>query len=459
MYPSWLANKAFDFQSQAGSWWEASANPPERLEPRLEGEQRAEVAIIGAGYTGLNAALGLAGRHSMDTVVLDAGQPGWGASGRNGGFCSLGGAKLEYKQMVSRWGLQTTRQFSKAQQQAIEYVGELGETSGIDFERVGTGEYIVSSDPGAHRAAREEVQWMNRSLGLGATALNQAGLKERGLFSPLLTSAIHMPHGFGLHPLKYARGLARAADGAGARIFGDSAVIDWRQEGNEHVLETAAGRVRAQRVLLATNGYTPRGVGDPMASRILPVFSNILVTRRLTRPELQIQGWLATELVADDRDLLHYFRLLPDGRFMFGGRGGIGGEQVEERAVRQRLEAEFRTLFPSWQEVSFDYFWSGLVCMCRDMVFHVGRLPGRNNAWYGLAFHGGGVSMASWAGAALADMIAGSHNSRFRIPGPMLKPLPRMPLPALRPLYLRGAYAWYGLKERLQGRQLVTTDS
>jgi len=193
-----------------------------------------------------------------------------------------------------------------------------------------------------------------------------------------------------------------------------------------------------------------------MASRILPVFSNILVTRQLTRQELQSQGWLAPELVADDRALLHYFRLLPDGRFLFGGRGGIGGGQNEEHSVRQRLEAEFRTLFPAWQEVGFDYFWSGLVCMCRDRVFHVGRLPGHNNSWYGLAFHGGGVSMASWSGAALADMIAGCHDSRYLIPGPMLKPLPWMPVPSLRPLYLRGAYAWYGLKERLQGTRLVT---
>ena len=456
MYPSWLAKQAFDFQTQADSWWAASANNPERPAPRLEGDHRAEVAIIGAGYTGLNAALGLADKHSMDTLVLDAGQPGWGASGRNGGFCSPGGAKLEYQEMVRRWGLETTRQFSQVQQQAIEYVGRLGEIPGIDFERTGTGEYIVGSGPETYRDALEQAAWMNRSLGLEATALSQSELKERGLFSPLFTGALHMPHGFGLHPLKYSLGLARAASEAGARIFGHSTVINWRQEGKEHVLETAAGRVRAQRVLLATNGYTPAGVGDPMASRILPVFSNILVTRKLTRQELQSQGWLATELVADERALLHYFRLLPDGRFMFGGRGGIGGKQAEESEVRQRLEAEFGVLFPAWREVSFDYFWSGLVCMCRDLVFHVGRLPGRSNSWYGLAFHGGGVSMASWSGAALADMIAGCHDSRYLIPGPMLKSLPWMPLPALRPLYLRGAYAWYGLRERLQGSRLAT---
>jgi glycine/D-amino acid oxidase-like deaminating enzyme len=241
----------------------------------------------------------------------------------------------------------------------------------------------------------------------------------------------------------------------GGRIFGDSAVTAWRQDGSGHVLETSAGKVRARHVVLATNGYTPAGVGGVLATRILPVFSNILVTRVLSQQELQEQGWLQPEIVADDRDLLHYFRLLPDGRFMFGGRGGISGHKPEEAMICRRLQREFGILFPAWQDVSFDYFWSGLVCLCRDLVFHLGRVPGRDNAWYGLAFHGGGVSMASWSGAALAEMIVGSQNSRYKVPGPMLKSMPAMPIPSLRPWYLRSAYAWYGIKERLLGTQLV----
>ena len=456
MHPSWLAAEAFDVRSYPKSWWAESLATPAQHFPCLEEDIKAEVAIIGAGYTGLNAALGLASRHSMGTIVLEAAQPGWGASGRNGGFCSPGGAHMGYDEMINKWGLETTRELCQAQEDAIAYVGNLGESLNIDFDRAGSGEYIVGSGARAHQDAIDEAQWMNSKLGVAASALSQDDLKERGLFSPLFTGALHMPRGFGLHPLKYTLGLARAAAEAGVRIFGDSGVSSWRQEGGEHVLETARGTVRAKHVLLATNGYTPSGVGKPMASRLMPVFSNILVTRVLSKEELQAQGWLKTELAADDRELLHYFRLLPDGRFMFGGRGGIGGNQTEEAIVRRRLVAEFRSLFPAWREVSFDYFWSGLVCLCRDNVFHVGAMPERNNAWYGLAFHGGGVSMASWAGAALADMIAGANSSEFKIPDPMRKPIPWMPFPPLRPLYLRGAYTWFGLKERLQGKKLIT---
>lgn len=456
MHPSWLAAEAFNVHSYPKSWWAASLGSPGQDFPALEGETRAEVAIIGAGYTGLNAALGLATRYAMDTVVLEAGQPGWGGSGRNGGFCSPGGAHMSYQEMTRKWGVDTTRELCRVQEAAIGFVGDLGDRLDIDFDRAGTGEYIVGSGPDAHAGAVEEASWMNSKLGVAATALNQGELKERGLFSPLFTGALHMPRGFGLHPLKYTLGLARAAAQSGARIFANSAVLAWRQEGGEHILETARGTVRAKRVLLATNGYTPPGIGSPVAARLMPVFSNILVTRVLSSEERQAQGWEKSELAADDRELLHYFRLLPDGRFMFGGRGGIGGTAPEETAVRQRLESEFRALFPAWREVGFDYFWSGLVCLCRDNVFHVGNMPEKNNAWYGLAFHGGGVSMASWAGAALADMIAGASKSEFQIPAPMRKPVPWIPAPVLRPLYLRGAYAWFGLKERLQGKRLLT---
>lgn len=456
MHPSWLAAEAFNFRSHPRSWWAASLERPAQDFPLLEGEQRAEVAVIGAGYTGLNAALGLATDHGMDTIVLDAGQPGWGASGRNGGFCSPGGAHMGYQEMISKWGLETTRELCQVQEAAIGFVGDLGDRLDIDFDRAGTGEYIVGSGARVHSDAVAEARWMNSKLGIAASALNQDELRDRGLFSPLFTGALHMPRGFGLHPLKYTLGLARAAAESGVRIFANSAVTAWRQDGGDHILETARGTVRARRVLLATNGYTPAGIGNPVATRLMPVFSNILVTRVLSKEELQAQGWQKPELAADDRELLHYFRLLPDGRFMFGGRGGIGGTVPEEAVVRRRLEAEFRALFPAWREVSFDYFWSGLVCLCRDNVFHVGALPGKSHAWYGLAFHGGGVSMASWAGAALADMIAGASNSKFKIPDPMRKPVPWIPVPSLRPLYLRGAYAWFGLKERLQGKHLVT---
>lgn len=454
MHPHWLFDKHFDTTSYPDSWWAASAPATEPAAPRLEGDLRAETVIIGAGYTGLNAALRLAGNHGMDTVVLEAGQPGWGGSGRNGGFCSPGGAHLEYADMVRRWGLETTREFCNIQQAAIAHVGELGENLGIDFDRAGSGEYILGTGPDAARSARDQADWLKKTLGLGARALDEAELHQSGLAGPLFQAALHLPNGFGLHPLKYTLGLARAATGAGARIFGHSAVTGWREQDGEHVLSTAGGTVRARRVLLATNGYTPAGVGDPLAGRLLPVFSNILVTRPLSPSQLQAQGWLTNELAADDRKLLHYFRLLPDGRFMFGGRGGIGGAPAEEGQVRRRLEAEFRTLFPAWREVGFDHFWSGLVCLCRDKTFHAGPVPGRQNAWYGLAFHGGGVSMASWTGAALADEIAGQRDSRFRIPAPMRKPLPWMPFPPLRPLYLRGAYAWFGLVETLNGQRL-----
>ena len=147
---------------------------------------------------------------------------------------------------------------------------------------------------------------------------------------------------------------------------------------------------------------------------------------------------------------------------MFGGgavkrlhdRGGIRGTPLEETATRRRLEGEFRTLFPAWREVGTEYFWSGLVCLARDMTAHVGPVPGMAGAWYALAYHGGGVSMASWAGAALADLACGASRTDYALPSILTRPMPAMPFPSLRPMYLRAAYTWFAATEATSGKRL-----
>jgi len=454
-YPPWIDSRHFDFQTDAASWWLASAGEDRAHCTPLQEELRADVAVIGAGYTGLNAALRLVQDHSVSTIVLEAGEPGWGASGRNGGFCSPGGAHLEYRTMIRKWGVEETRAFCKAQYAAIDHVAMLGERHGIDYERQGRGEYILGSGPRAAEEAGQQAQWLRKHLGVEARKMDALELAEHGLAGPTFEHGLHLPKGFGLHPLRYSLGLARAAQNAGAILTCRSPVLDWTREGPDHVLRTPQGRVRARRVLLATNGYTPQGIGDPLGSRVMPVFSNILVTRPLSEQELQAQGWSGMEIACDDRALLHYFRLLPGGRFLFGGRGGIRGDSLEEGATRWRIEREFRTLFPAWREVRTEFFWSGLVCLARDMTAHIGEVPGMYGAWYALAYHGGGVSMASWAGAALADLALGTRNGDFDVPSILTRRIPSIPFAALRPVYLRAAYAWFAATEALSGRKLA----
>jgi glycine/D-amino acid oxidase-like deaminating enzyme len=246
--------------------------------------------------------------------------------------------------------------------------------------------------------------------------------------------------------LNYVRGLASAAARRGARIFERSAVSTWRREGSKHLLQTGAGSVRADKVIVATGGYPPEAVNPQVSGRVLPVLSNIITTRPLTPEEHAAQGWTSTQTAIDSRALLHYFRLLPDGRFLFGGRGGLGGGSAAATAFRARLTAEFHAMFPAWRHAEITHFWRGLVDLSADLTPHCGPLAEDPSILMGCAYHGSGVSMGSETGAQLARLAAGLDTPA--LPRFMRAPPPRFPLPGLRKLYLASALAGFELKDR-----------
>jgi glycine/D-amino acid oxidase-like deaminating enzyme len=424
------------------SYWSAGAGPAPVQYPPLDADVRCDVAVVGAGYTGLNAALALASVHHLEVVVLEAAQPGWGASGRNGGFCCLGSSKLSLRQLVRRFGLAETRRFHDAQRQAIDHVAAILDEHGIDADRSGRGEVAL-----AHRRARlgaleDERRELERLLGWSAELLDRAALAQRGLAGPAFHGGLLVPVGFALQPLKYVRGLAAAAAAAGVDIRGDSPVSAWTRDGAVHRLRTPHGSVRADRLVLAANAYSPESVFAPLRGTLLPAISAVLVTRPLDAGEREAQGWWAPTMAFDTRDLLHYFRLLPDGRFLFGGRGGIVASQATFDGRRRSLRRTFERCFPAWRGVETEYFWRGFVCLAADRVPHVSALDERGSVWTSLAYHGGGVAMASWCGRTVADLVAG----RARIddlPAVIRQPLPTFPLAGLRRWYLRAAYLGY----------------
>ncbi len=328
----------------------------------------------------------------------------------------------------------------------MELVGEILAGEGIDADRAGSGEIALAHKPGAMRGFAAEVDFMAREFGARWTILSRGDLADRGMKSRDFHGAIRNPVGFGLNPMKYVTGLAAAAARAGARIAAQSPVTGWRREGAEHRLVTPRGSLLAERVLIATNGYTPEDLHPGFGARLLPALSSVVATRPMRAEELAAQGWTSTDMAFDLRNLLHYFRLLPDGRMVFGGRGGISAAPDALARQSQRIEAAFRAYFPAWREVEITHRWSGLVCLAMDFIPHIGSWPAEPGTFFALAYHGNGVAMASWAGRAIADVIAGAPDRR---PELIRRPPPRFPLPALRPLYLRGAYLNYGIKDLL----------
>lgn len=445
--PSTTHPDAFHFDHPVQSFWEATARPLDIATAPLAADAQCDVAVIGAGYTGLSTALRLKREYGMDVRVLEAGEPGWGASGRNGGFSCIGCHKRSYGSLIKSYGLADTRRFYGAMKDAVALVRDLCRTHGIDAWVHEGGEISLAHLPNRWAELEEERDFMARVFGEKLELLTVDELKAKGLWAPQFHGGIRGDVGFSVHPLNYARGLARAAAQAGVTIHGRSRVTRWEESNGRHRLTTAGGTLTARQVVVATNGYTPEDVSPYHQGRLMPALSNIIVTRPLSEDERREQGWTSRLMAYDTRNLLHYFRLLPGGEFLFGGRGGTDASDRGSQPMKQHMIATLNEMFPIFGKADITHFWRGFVCLSYDLVPYVGPLDARKSVWTALAYHGNGVAMASYSGTALADMIAGKPE-HLNLPSVLTRRLARFPLPFLRSLYLKGAYLWFGYQDR-----------
>jgi glycine/D-amino acid oxidase-like deaminating enzyme len=439
---------AVDAHPHPPSYWLDTAGPePDGPRP-LAGDRTVEAAVVGAGYTGLAAAHRLAGTHGLETVVLEAHRVGWGASGRNGGFALLTMGKVPLGARIRKWGMDAARRSIERGVEAVETVRELIAREAIACDVQPDGWLLV-----AHRAdmaadLEERVRIYREVLGYrGAEFLPGDRLARDGyLRGPEAHGALRIRDAFGLHPLKYVRGLAAAAARRGATVCVQSPVVEWRRDGGWHRLATPGGTVRARRVVVATNGYTPEALHPFFRGRLLAATSNIVVTRPLTAAEWDAVGMLRAQTYSDTRKLLFYWRRLPDDRLLFGGRAGVVNSEATLGRRRRRLEGWMAGKWPALAGVGSDYFWHGQVCLSADLTPHVGAVDGDPSVVYALAYQGSGVAMATYCGGLAADLAAGKDVPRDT---PLTAAgLPRFPVPALRPAYLAGAYLVYGIKDR-----------
>lgn len=432
-----------DYGRAVPSWWAASAGKGPDAPP-LNATVQVEVAVIGAGVTGLNAALALA-RAGVSAVVVDAAPLGWGASGRNGGFCCLGSSKLSWQQIIRQFGLAEARRFFDLQVAAIDHVRDMIAEHAIACDKGPPGELVLAHHRRAKARLKAEEELLREAFRVDAQMMSRADLREFGLVTGENRPGLMLPHGFPLHPLKYLHGLALAAMRAGVPVHGESPVTAWTRAGARHRLVTPGGEILANRVAVATAGFTRDDLSPAFAGRLLPVLSNIIVTKPIDQATRTAQGFVSRTMCADSRRLLHYFRLLPDGRLLFGARGGISAAPGAEPAMKARLERDLAQMFPAFAGVETDYFWRGLTDLTFDLLPHLGTVED-GSVHYLLGFHGNGVAMGSLGGAMMGARLAGQA---VDLPAPISRPLPRFPLPALRQTYLRLAYAAYGLCDRL----------
>ncbi|MCB1438256.1 MAG: FAD-binding oxidoreductase [Nitratireductor sp.] len=439
------------YRREVGSYWETTVAPP-RFE-RLSGDTIADVAVIGAGYVGMNAALELAETHGLSVALVDACQPGWGASGRNGGFACMGGSKLDWTTIRKRFGDEATRRFFAFQSDSIETVRENLSRYVIDAEVHSNGEVQLAHRERDMETLRHEAGFMESFFGVKPRLIEKRKLADEGLSSGEFHGASEFAAGFALNPLKYVSGLARAVKAnAGISGFGESAVRRIRSEGGKWRLECTTGSIVARKVLIATNGYSSEDVPDWLAGRLLPVLTQIIVTRPLTRQELDEQGWTSFQMCYDTRHLLHYFRLMPDingegPRMLFGMRGGLSAKTAPQMRMHMALRRDFERFFPAWRHVETPHYWSGLACLSSSLSPYAGPVPGMDNVYAALAWHGNGVALGSHTGRRIAAMVAGDQGAPS-LPAPMRQIPRRFPFPPFRRIGLAGAYRWLALVDR-----------
>ena len=291
---------AYSDAPRAGCWWDETIAAPDW--PDLTGEQAADVVIIGGGFTGMSAALRLA-EQGASVVLLEGETPGWGASGRNGGFCCQGGARLSEAAMIRQFGGEAAASYWQAEQDAVTLVDGLLTRLDIDADRHSHGETQLAHNARAMTKLRRKAETAatNGEEMILTEAADLAGEGMNGPFHGALTS----PVGFGLNPRKYLFGLAKAAAAAGAQLFQRSPVRTFSRNQGRYLVETAQGRVRCDTILIATNGYSSEDLPDWLAARYMPTQSAVLVTRPLTDAELDAQGWTSDQMAYDTRHLLH----------------------------------------------------------------------------------------------------------------------------------------------------------
>ncbi|MBM05340.1 MAG: FAD-dependent oxidoreductase [Oceanibulbus sp.] len=439
IYPAFAYSEA----PRAGCWWDETCAAPDR--PAQHGDAQADVVIIGGGFTGLNAALHLA-QAGVGATVLEAERVGFGASGRNGGFCCLGGGMLDDATLDRKFGREERLAWRQAEKAAIGQVEDFIATRGVDVDRHSQGETQLAHRPRDFDEMRGKLDYYAENYGVSARLTEKADLAAEGLNAGF-EGAITVPIGFGLNPRKYVTALAQAAEEAGATIYHNSPATHVSRRDGAFDVTTPKGCIRAERVIIATNGYSSEDLPPWLAARYMPTQSSVIVTRPMTEAELSAQGWTSRQACYDSRHLLHYFRLMPGNRMLFGVRGGLLSNPASEARALRRARADFEAMFPAWRNVETPHGWSGMVCIARNRMPFVGEVPDQPGMFAGLCYHGNGVAMGSYSGALLADLVRGKTPER-PYPAPMRTPLARFELGRFRRAVMPFAYAGFALSDR-----------
>jgi glycine/D-amino acid oxidase-like deaminating enzyme len=425
------------------SYWASISGAAPEHDGAVSQDLDVDVAIIGGGYTGLSCALHLARNHGIKAHILEANQTAWGCSGRNAGFILKSSGRKSYSQMAKQWGEEVMRGIYDEMAAGVETVNGLI-SEGIDCDRQSAGYIKVAHKPNKLKELVELAKLQQKMFGYDVEVLSQNDLRQQYMDDRNAYGAIRYQDGFGLNPMKLAWGYQKLARSAGAKIHCASPVSNWQSQGKKQVLQTPNGIVTAQKVVIATNGYTPKGFHPLTTDRTLPVLSQIIVTEPLNEEQLAACNFLTSNVVMDTRALKYYYRKLPDNRILFGGRGAITGKGADDPYYAQRLLSILKTSFPALANINYNYAWSGWICMALDDLPHIYQNE-EQSVFYSMGYCGSGVSFSVQAGKRMAEKVAEQQVPNLPLYN---KALPKFPFAPLRRIGQWGYFHYGKVKDQ-----------
>jgi glycine/D-amino acid oxidase-like deaminating enzyme len=411
-------------------FWLTQPGAPQPGDP-LDGNLDADLVVIGAGLTGLWAAL-LAKEEDpgREVVLLEGERVAFGATGRNGGFMD---ASLTHgiENGVARWPQEMPR-LEQLGRENFAAIKEAMERHGIDAGFEETGELAFATEPYQAEWLPELVETARR-YGWRAEAWSAERAREE-VRSPTYHGAAHVPDGRAVvDPARLAWGLARAARDSGVHVFERSPVTGLDRDRTGLVARTHAGRVTARRAILATSAFPP--LVSVIRRYVVPVYDYVLVTEPLSPERRNALGWQGRHGLTDLANQFHYYRLTSDDRVLWGGydavynfRNGMGPHLDERPATFELLAAHFFETFPQLEGVRFTHRWGGAIDTCSRFSVMFGKALG-GRAVYAVGYTGLGVAASRFGARVALDLADGRDTERTRLEMVRSKPVPFPPEP------------------------------
>ena len=399
---------------------------------------RVDVAIVGSGYTGLNAALQTI-RGGRSTVVFEAGVPGQGCSTKNGGQISTS-IKPSLEKLSAKFGTQSGIAIRQEGENALNWIGDLITSEKIDCNFSRVGRYHAAHTQKHYELITRDAEKVNRSEGIEAYAVpKNEQLKELG--SDVYHGGVVFPRHASVDPGKYHRGLLQRVIDAGVDVFGQCAVLDIEQTPDGFVITTQKGKVKARDVIIATNGYTSN-LTPWLQKRVIPIGSYIIATDVLD-PVMVNELFPTNRIASDTCKVIYYYRTSPDRkRILFGGR--VSATETNPLLSGPKLLKDLYRIFPQLEGTKISHSWTGTVAYTFDEMAHTGQ---HNGIYYSMGYCGSGVSMASYLGMRLGQKVLGLVEGKTAFDD---LPFPTRPLYNGRPWFLPAVVSWYRMQDRIQ---------